>query len=116
MRQEVNGVAVTPQLMRHPCGAPPFALRLECDGSSLCYTGDTEWVDALATAARGVDLFIAEAYFFDRKVRFHLDWATLRAHLPEIGAKRVILTHMSPDMLERTLDIETAEDGTTVEF
>ena len=46
----VNGVIVTPFLMKHACGAPPFALRLECDGKSLAYTGDTEWVDALIPA------------------------------------------------------------------
>jgi hypothetical protein len=33
-------------------GASPFALRLECDGKSLAYTGDMEWVDALISAAR----------------------------------------------------------------
>ena len=72
--------------MKHACGAPPFALRLECDGKSLAYTGDTEWVDALIPAAREADLFIAEAYFWERKVKYHLDWLTLKSHLGEIRA------------------------------
>ncbi|MBN9488036.1 MAG: MBL fold metallo-hydrolase [Alphaproteobacteria bacterium] len=112
----IEGIEVTPYLMRHPCGAPPFALRIEVDGKVLCYSGDTEWVDALAEAARGADLFIAEAYFADKAIKFHLDYATLVAHLPEIGAKRVIVTHMSPDMLSRhaTLGGEAAEDGMVV--
>lgn len=63
----------------------------------LCYTGDTEWVDALIPAAHGADLLIAEAYTAERPVRYHLDGATLQLHLPEIGAKTVLLTHMSPD-------------------
>jgi len=33
--------------------------------------------------------------------RFHMDFATLRRELPRIGAKRVALTHMSADMLDR---------------
>jgi len=113
----VNGITVTPFLMKHACGAPPFALRLECDGKSLAYTGDTEWVDALVPAAREADLFIAEAYFWERKVKYHLDWVTLRSHLGEIRAKRVILTHMSADMLGCSIedDATVASDGMVVE-
>jgi len=114
--QNVEGIEITPYLVKHPCGAPPFALRLTVDGKVVCYSGDTEWVDSLREAAEGADLFIAEAYFYDRVVKFHLDFATLDVRLPEIGAKRVILTHMSTDMIERThhADIERAEDGLIV--
>jgi hypothetical protein len=54
-----------------------------------------------------------EAYFFDKRVKFHLDFATLAAHLPQIDAKRVVLTHMSAEMLGRTHEtgFEVAEDG-----
>lgn len=116
--QLVNGVTVTPYLARHSAGAPPFALRLECGGKTLTYSGDTEWTEALIPAGRGADLFIVECSSFDKKVRHHLDWQTLRPHLPEIGAKRVILTHLGPDMLARIgeIDCETAADGKTVEL
>jgi ribonuclease BN (tRNA processing enzyme) len=111
----VNGVEVTPFSVRHPSGAPSCALRFACEGRSLCYTGDTEWVEALVPAARDADLLIAEAYTAERPVRYHLDWATLRQHLPEIAPRRVLLTHMSPDMLGRAPDgYEAAEDGLIV--
>ena len=58
-------------------------------------------VSVLIEAARGADLFIAECYTFDRPVPFHTSWMSLREHLQEIGAKRVLLTHMSTDMLEQ---------------
>ena len=47
-----------------------------------------------------------------------MDFKTLAQHLPEIAPKRVILTHMSPDMLKRVagLAYETAEDGKTIEL
>lgn len=114
--QEVVSVQVTPFIVEHPCGAPPFALRLEVDGRVLCYSGDTHWVPALAQAARNADLFIAEGYFFDRRVKYHLDYATLATHLPAIGAKRVILTHMSQEMLSYpgAIECESAEDGLTI--
>lgn len=98
----------------HFCAAPPLALRLEAGGKSLCYTGDTEWTDRLVEAARDVDLLIAEAYFFDKKIKWHLDYATLRQNLERIGARRVILTHMSAEMLARQGEVrgcDLAADG-----
>jgi len=117
-RSLVNGIAVTPYEVKHFSGAPPYALRLEVDGKVLCYSGDTEWVDSLIPAARGADLFISEAYFFDKKVKYHVDFRTLQGHFGEIGAKRVILTHMSQELLDRLgeVDCETAADGRIVEF
>jgi ribonuclease BN (tRNA processing enzyme) len=114
----VNGVAVTPYPVEHACGAPPFALRIECEGRVIAYTGDTEWTDNLTTVGRDADLLIAEALFFERKIKFHLDYTTLRANLGRIGAKRVILTHMGPDMLAHLSRVpeEVAEDGKVVEI
>ena len=114
----VNGVTVTPYLVDHACGAPPFALRIECEGRVIAYTGDTEWTDNLIAVGRDADLLIAEALFFERKIKFHLDYATLRANLDRIGAKRVILTHMGPDMLAQLSRVreEVAEDGMVVEI
>jgi ribonuclease BN (tRNA processing enzyme) len=114
--QHIEGIDVTPYIVKHPCGAPPFALRLAVDGKVLCYSGDTEWVDSLREAAEGADLFIAEAYFYDKTVKFHLDYSTLADRLPELGAKRVILTHMNAEMLKRIRDagVETADDGMIV--
>jgi ribonuclease BN (tRNA processing enzyme) len=92
---------VTGYLVSHPSGSPSLGLRIECDGRVIACTGDTEWVDNIIDIGRDSDLFFAEAYWFERKVRFHLDFATLRDHLPAIAARKVILTHMSPDMLLR---------------
>jgi ribonuclease BN (tRNA processing enzyme) len=101
----------------HACGAPPLALRVDLDGASFAYSGDSQWTPALAEAARGADLFAAEAYTFDRPIRYHLDYATLRAHLDEIQASRVVLTHMSGDMLGRLTDADllAAYDGMTIQ-
>jgi ribonuclease BN (tRNA processing enzyme) len=109
----MNGVSVTPYPVRHPSGAPSYAIRRQIEHQTICYSGDTEWVPALVDAARGADVFIAECYTFDRPVPFHTNWVSLREHLEEIGAKRVLLTHMSPDMLEQaSIDgAERAEDG-----
>ncbi|TCU20335.1 ribonuclease BN (tRNA processing enzyme) [Rhizobium sullae] len=119
MQADFGNVKVTPFLVRH--GQPEgsfFALRLELGKRIVTYTGDTEWTDTLVAAAKGADLLIAEAYFRRKPVPLHLDLATLENHLPAICAKRVILTHMSEDMLaERpTVNFETAEDGLIVQI
>jgi ribonuclease BN (tRNA processing enzyme) len=83
----------------------------------IAYSGDTEWADTLVLAAQGADLFIAEAYFYRKQVRYHLDYATLVTQLPRLNPKRVVLTHVSTDMLKRVDEIkhEIAEDGKIIE-
>ncbi|HEY6336022.1 MAG TPA: MBL fold metallo-hydrolase [Alphaproteobacteria bacterium] len=117
-RALVKGVGATPYEVKHPSGAIPFALRLEFGGRVVTYTGDTEWTDALIAAARGADLLIAEAYFFEKPVKFHLSYADIRDRLRELAPKRLILTHPSADMLARSGEVlhELAEDGKVIEL
>jgi ribonuclease BN (tRNA processing enzyme) len=117
-RYTFHGVNVSPYLVQHACGAPPLALRLDVGGKIVTYTGDTEWTDAVIAAGQGADLLIAEALTFERKLKFHLDYASLKENLTKIGAKRVILTHMGPDMLEHIGDVpeEVAHDGLVIEI
>ena len=118
----VNGVAVTPYSVQHPSGAPSYALRFELDGKILTYSGDTEWTEALVPAGRDADLFICEAYTYEKAVRTHMAFQKLRSHLAEIRPQRMIITHMSHDMLGRDLSCDLpqgcvpAEDGMVVEI
>lgn len=116
VRHAAGGLAVTPYPAAHSAGAPCFTVRIECDGKVIAYSGDTAWTDSLIDAAHGADLFVCECSSFERDLPGHLSWRTLAARLPSIGAKRVVLTHMNPDMLAQTaqLGIETATDGLTL--
>ena len=112
-------VKVTPYPVVHgESGGPFLAYRIEAEGRVITYSADTEWTDALIPAARGADLFIAEAYYYDKIVRNHLSLKTLEAHLPAINAKRLMLTHMSDDMLVRLGELPylAAHDGMAVEL
>ncbi len=108
--------AVTPFLVRHPSGAPALALRFEVAGKVFSYSGDTEWVDSLIAAGKDADLLIIECYAVDRQVKNHLDWKTLGDRLPAIGARRVLLTHLSAEALRRRneLGAECCEEGMTI--
>jgi ribonuclease BN (tRNA processing enzyme) len=109
----VGPLVVTAYDVVHPSGAPAYALRVACEDKVIACSGDTAWTDALTKAARGADLFICEAYFFEKKIKYHLDYQTLRSHREELGCRRLVLTHMSEDMLGRLqqVDAECAEDG-----
>ncbi|HUZ53986.1 MAG TPA: MBL fold metallo-hydrolase [Streptosporangiaceae bacterium] len=104
--------------VEHACGAPPLALRIELGGASFAYSRDTQWTPVLAEAARGADLLAVEAYTFDRPIRYHLDYQTLHAHVGDLQADRIVLTHMSAAMLGRLTDAElpAAYDGMTVDL
>ena len=117
--RSIGGVKITPYPVVHgDSGGPFLAYRVEAEGRVLAYTADTEWTEALVPLGRGADLLIAEAYTYERNVRNHLSLKTLEAHLPEIAPKRLILTHMSDDMLSRLdgLGHAAAHDGMIVEF
>jgi ribonuclease BN (tRNA processing enzyme) len=100
----------------HASGAPALAVRVELGGATFGYSGDTAWTDTLPRAADGADLFACEAYTYGRPVPYHLDYATLRERLPDLGAARVVLTHLGPAMLANLAEIAepTAYDGLTV--
>ena len=114
---QVGPVTVTGFPVVHASGAPAIALRLEWAGRVVAYSGDTEWCETLIDAGRDADLFVCEAYTFERRIRYHLDHATLARNLGRIGAHRVILTHLGPEMLAHRGDAvaECADDGLVVE-
>jgi ribonuclease BN (tRNA processing enzyme) len=120
LRVEVGpaGLVVVPFAVVHGSGAPALALRVTWHGHTIAYTGDTEWTEALVELAHGADLLIAEGYTYQRRIRFHLDVASLQRHAGRLAARRVIFTHLSADVLARADELgwETASDGMTVDL
>jgi ribonuclease BN (tRNA processing enzyme) len=117
----VGGITVTPFEVKHPSGAPPYALRFEIERKVLAFTGDTGWVEVLCEVARGADLFISECFQYDMSLPIHLDYATIDANYQRLGAKRVLLTHMGAAMLSNTGNVDAsryiiAHDGMTLDL
>lgn len=112
----VGGLEITAYPVAHASGATSYGLRVVCEDKIIAYSGDTEWTDALIELADGADLFICEAYVFEKSVRYHLSYATLALHRSRLRCRRLVLTHMSTDMLNRRdeVDAELAEDGLTL--
>jgi ribonuclease BN (tRNA processing enzyme) len=105
----------------HYSGAPSTALRLS-DGEKLfAYSGDTQWIDALRSVADGADLFVLECYGYSGEVAGHLTWEQLAPRLPELRARRIMITHMNAAMLAhadraKAAGVLVAEDGLNLEL
>lgn len=110
------GLNLLTQEVVHPSGAPSTALRIEVDGKTIAYSGDTQWTEALLPIANGADLFICECYMFERVVKFHMSYSIILERLDELAAKQVVLTHMGEDMMANRDKVDLsrvtlAEDG-----
>ena len=118
-RADVGPLGVRAFAMAHADSAGPcLGLRIEAEGKVIAFSGDTEWTEALVDLGRDADLFVSECYTYERPTKLHLALSQLKPRLPEIRAKRLVLTHMSEDMLAKRSEVpyQTAEDGMVVEF
>jgi ribonuclease BN (tRNA processing enzyme) len=114
-----GAVCVTPYPVVHgESGGPFLGYRIEAEGRVIAYTADTEWTETLIPLGRDADLFIAEAYTYEKPIKNHLSLAALEAQLGDIRPKRLVLTHMSDDMLSRLpmLSHTAAHDGMSIEL
>ncbi len=109
----VDEIEVTAFPAAHFSGAPSYSLRVEVEQKVFVYSGDTQWTDTLIEASDQADLFVCECYVFDKDVPLHNSYRKIMEHHARLNCKRVILTHMSDDVLSRAdeLELPTAEDG-----
>jgi ribonuclease BN (tRNA processing enzyme) len=88
-------LAATP--VAHLCEA--YALRVECGGTSLVYTGDTGPCRALEEFAAGADVLLAEATWTHDESRppdIHLSGIQAGELATASGVGRLLLTHIAP--------------------
>jgi len=105
----------------HQSGAPSTAVRVSDGEKIFAYSGDTEWTDALGPIAANADLFICECYGYAGKIAGHITWEILKSRLADLGAKRTMVTHMNPSVLDRLEELKAAgvliaADGLQLEF
>jgi ribonuclease BN (tRNA processing enzyme) len=81
----------------HP--VPAYGLRIEADGRTLTYSGDTGPCTALLDLAKGADLLLAEAAFEaagENPVDLHLTGTEAGQAARDAGVGRLVLTHIPP--------------------
>ena len=80
--------------------ANSIGYRISCDdGRVLCYTGDTDEGEGLIEFLQNASLAIAECSFPDHnKTKGHLTPTELGIIAAKAGVKRLVLTHLYPEM------------------
>jgi ribonuclease BN (tRNA processing enzyme) len=114
-----RGIQLSAYEVDHYSGSPSLALSISDGAKRFAFSGDSAWCAGVIEAGRGVDLYLIECTTFGTKTAVHLDYLTLAEKFETIGAKRYLLTHMSPEMLGAADKIDTsrcilAEDGLSV--
>lgn len=98
-----------------------LAYRIESEGKSLVYTGDTDFSESLIELAKDADVLIIECSSTDDlKVKGHLTPSEVVKIARESKAKRVVVSHLYPICDERNItekikqeldvDVVVAED------
>jgi ribonuclease BN (tRNA processing enzyme) len=93
----IGPFTVTIQQVSHPVEA--YGIRLEHDGRSLAYSGDTGPTDSLLGLADGADLFLCESSFTYGKEdvpELHLNGRQAGEYAARARAERLVLTHIPP--------------------
>ncbi len=117
----LGGMTVAAFEARHP--VPALMYRIQAEGRTLCYTGDTNTVDGLTAFAQDADLLLADGLFPAAawaEGKPHLSAAHVAQLAVDAGAKRFLITHLNPAVDPVTLlkearavriDAELAEMG-----
>jgi ribonuclease BN (tRNA processing enzyme) len=115
---DIQSLKVTTWPAVHTEAANPTSMRVDAGGKVISYTGDSAWTNHIPELARGADLFISECYFYEKNVSFHMNYPDLKAHWDELDAKRIVLTHMGPEMLAHQHEVpeQCAYDGLVIEL
>ena len=114
-RLATHGPTITALRNDHPPITDSFALRLDADGRSIVFSGDTAYMDTMADFARGADILIHEAMLRagvealvarmtngDARLRTHIlrshtDAADVGRIARDAGVGALVLTHRVPD-------------------
>jgi ribonuclease BN (tRNA processing enzyme) len=113
----IGKVRVLPIQVPHAPELLCLGFRVEVAGKTLLFSGDTTWCDALMRHARGADLFLCDCSNYETRT-FHLSYPEIAAHASELGCKRLVLTHLGQETLDRLseLNLECGRDGLTIEL
>jgi ribonuclease BN (tRNA processing enzyme) len=107
------------QTFSTPHTSESLAVRLtDADNTSLVYTSDTGYTEALADFARAADVFLLECSFFRSKpVKTHLELEDAMRLARLSGARRVMLAHLYPEWDGVDIEAEAVKlwDGETIE-
>ena len=114
----VGAFRIMPFLVPHSRELVCHAYRIEVEGKTILYSGDSSWTDEFLAQARGADLFLCECSTYETRLDIHLSYPEIAARARELGCKRLVLTHLGREPLAHfpELSLECAEDGMRIDL
>ncbi|MFZ1362626.1 MAG: MBL fold metallo-hydrolase [Candidatus Nanopelagicales bacterium] len=115
----VGGMTITPFGVDHVIEG--FGFKVEADGRTFVYSGDTDACPELVEASRGADLVLFEAAFVESlpyQRHIHMTGRTAAQTAVDAGVERLILTHIPPwnDPAEVLADAQAVLPGAVVAY
>ncbi len=97
---------------------PSRGYRVSWEGVVVGYTGDTRWNQQIISLAERCDLLLCECFFFEQDHHSHVRYKDILEHKGQLRARRIMLFHPGPEMIERMAEVEMemAEDGMVLEI
>ncbi len=86
---------------RHTESTKPLALKVRTEKKTVVYTGDGELTEELIGFSAGADLLISECYYYDKAIKWHLNYPDVK----HLKAGKTVLTHMHENMLAHTDEV-----------
>jgi ribonuclease BN (tRNA processing enzyme) len=114
----ILGIHVFPFRVPHQIQAISLGLKISYEGKQILFSGDSAWTDLFLAYARGADLFLCECSFYEHNTGNHVNYKTLQEKLNRLECKKLLLTHLGAEMLQRREELEAtcAEDGMVIEL
>lgn len=120
----LGGREVLTQVVDHGLGPEPAtAIRVTTHGKVIAFSGDCGWSDVLLPLSADADVFLCECNdLTDQPYVGHLSYETIMRHRDQMTTKRLLLTHLGPEMAaarsdpESNLGVELLSDGMEIEL
>jgi ribonuclease BN (tRNA processing enzyme) len=101
----------------HAPPSNPHGIRIAWGGGAIAFSGDTAWDNNLLKLADQTELFILECNDVKGNPNGHLSLETIEKYAKDMGTKRLMLSHMGPEMLTmKQCPWERLEDGMELEL
>ena len=115
---ETKDIRITPFPVPHQASPQSLGCEIIAGGQKIVYSGDSGWTEELPARTQGADIFLCECTFFESRSGTHLDYPRIMENRDRFGAKRILLTHLGQEVLERQceVDLDMASDGLVIEL
>jgi len=107
------------QAFEVPHSAEPVSLgyRLDSPEGSLLFSGDSAWTDEFLSQSRGADVFLCECCSIEPATDIHTSYRDLLANRHGLSCRRLLLTHLGPDVRAAAeLEFERVDDGMVIDI